>query len=127
MSEFSLEKALAGAPVRTRDGRDVTDLKLSTAVVYPVASKAACEVWTADGHYHSDRSHSRFDLEMVDEPTQPAGLKQYRHKKTGTVYKMLGYVLDKDIETKKVLYTQDGSQMYTRSAEEFFSRFEEVS
>ena len=68
MIEFNLERALAGDPVVTRDGRKVTQL------VKFVASQGdelwgviggQVESWRDNGHYHNQEIKTRTDLFMA--------------------------------------------------------------
>jgi hypothetical protein len=58
MKPFNLERALAGAPVVTRDGREVTQLKLfdipgDTDPLWGVVNECL-ESWTADGRWRDE-------------------------------------------------------------------------
>lgn len=68
---FNLEKALAGEPVVTRDGREVSHVMVIKAAwvsrKYPVAAvivDGKVYSYTEQGRYHTDGKPSRFDLFM---------------------------------------------------------------
>lgn len=72
MKPFNLEQALAGKPVVTRDGKEVTQIvKWDIQVGYPVSyvTSGCKEVLftTTDGYYKWDKSESRNDLFMDPE------------------------------------------------------------
>jgi len=70
MKQFNLEKALAGEPVVTRDGKKVTQLTLfETDNIYPlrgVIDRAVCD-FTTGGIFDVDLEDHKFNLFMVDE------------------------------------------------------------
>ena len=67
--DFDLEKALAGEPVVTRDGREVKDLHLFTSVqtYYPVVGIIEGRIlsFSKEGKYLTNRSESDKDLFMA--------------------------------------------------------------
>jgi hypothetical protein len=66
MEQFNLERALAGEPVITRDGREVTQLtKFDTIFCNPIFGvvDGRVESWFRDGSYTEDETTS-FDLFM---------------------------------------------------------------
>jgi hypothetical protein len=67
MEEFNLERALAGEPVCTRDGRDVTQLVVfnlkSTDSLYGVLD-GELDRWTINGFYYLNKIISEHDLFM---------------------------------------------------------------
>lgn len=77
MKPFDLEKALAGAPVVTRDGRPVYDIFLgkhmeSKGETYPVMGliddESIVDYWTKDGTHNVELlNHSKNDLFMGTE------------------------------------------------------------
>ena len=68
LEKFDLERALAGEPVITRLGKEVTQLVKFEAdrQVYPLMGVLEKEVtcWTIDGRFSNDRESSDFDLFM---------------------------------------------------------------
>lgn len=76
MKKFDLEKAKAGAPVCTRDGRPVRilcyDLKGGDYPIVACAERDNVEIvilCTADGHLYDNGDINSFDLMMADIPT----------------------------------------------------------
>lgn len=71
MIEFNLEKALNGAKVITRDGREVTQLTLFNATsdgycLYAVIDNVIVS-FTKDGYYNEEKKLSGYDLFMAPE------------------------------------------------------------
>lgn len=68
---FNLARALAGAGVVTRDGREVADLKMrkGTGRVYALSGKVKTrrETWTRDGRAISTHRDTALDLFMAEE------------------------------------------------------------
>ena len=70
MKPFNLEKALAGEPVVTRDGRKVTDIHYFSApakykVVAHIVNNSCVDTFEIDGTYLED-SESSTDLFMAE-------------------------------------------------------------
>lgn len=68
MKPFDLEKALAGDPVVTRDGREVTSLHLFDCEGYAHPLMGVCDgqilSWTKDGGYFDPTNYHINDLFM---------------------------------------------------------------
>lgn len=68
MKPFNLERALAGDPVVTRDGRPVNELTLfKTLDDDPVVGvlNGTLLKWASDGHFHDSSIVHEFDLFMA--------------------------------------------------------------
>jgi len=70
MKPFDLEKALAGEPVVTRDGREVTQLHLFDTPekykLYGVISGRYITCWDVDGNYTHGLEEAKHDLLMKE-------------------------------------------------------------
>lgn len=67
MEKFNLERALAGEPVCTRSGKDVTQLtKFDTHENYPIVGvvDGCVKCWTIDGEYFDYSAKKPHDLFM---------------------------------------------------------------
>lgn len=68
MEKFNLERALAGEPIVTRDGREVTEIHFikTDEGDYPLIAviDASKETYTKDGFFASRREESELDLFM---------------------------------------------------------------
>lgn len=77
MKPFNLEKAKAGAPVFTRDGRDVRLLCFDRKSVYPICGLVDCtdggeayETWTSNGMYRTATHSSEYDLFLKEDANE---------------------------------------------------------
>ena len=71
MKEFNLQKALAGEPVVTRDGKKVTQItKFDNVTItkYSICGvvEGSLENWSIEGKYHHTLE-SQFDIYMAEE------------------------------------------------------------
>ena len=70
MKPFSKFEAISGAPVVTRDGKKVTQLKEFDLtgpfqIVGVVEDRGEVSTWTDDGNYYSNHAESHLDLFMA--------------------------------------------------------------
>ena len=95
MKPFSKFKAISGAPVVTREGKKVTQLKEFEVsgpfqVVGLVDGNQGISTWTDDGMYYGDGSQSHLDLFMA--PAVVEGWAAFGVEEAQTRHKLVAFV-----------------------------------
>ena len=93
LEKFNLQKALNGAKIVTRDGREVTQLtKFEDAEEYPLGAvlEGKIQSWSIDGYYYIDRlGENNADL-FIEGKVRRAWVNVYGHGRdilTGGCYR----------------------------------------
>ena len=95
MKPFSKFEAISGAPVVTRDGKKVTQLKEfeldgPLQIVGVIEGMKEISTWTDDGFYYSDRNESHLDLLIA--PAVVEGWAAFGVEEAQTRHKLVAFV-----------------------------------
>lgn len=116
LEKFDLEKALNGAKVVTRDGREVTELSKFTSVSnYPLVGVLGGWIsnWTIDGMFREDIKESDADLFLAVEP-----------KSIYKIYKNVYRSIDGGIELGSSFLTREQAITYITDNETYIKTIE---